>query len=186
MPCLIRWITWAELTSSLGKINAATKNNLGVVMAGCYGIYAIEPIKIANPSPFYFLIGSENEVTAGEIDRVMKKFYKVLFQSGALPIAMREVGEQFLQFHVEKMFCIAFDRYYNHHCIGKGRTARIEGLVTEAMTKLGSNRKHLRTIRKSLKQQVKPDKATFHRFANKFMHGRYRITYEQVVALAKN
>jgi hypothetical protein len=102
-----------------------------------------------------------------------------------LPNAMREVDEQFLQFHVEKMFCIAFSRYYKHHCIGKGRTTRIESLVTEAMTKLDSNRKHLRSIRKSLKQQVKPDKATLHRFANKFMHGRYRITYEQVLAFAK-
>lgn len=176
-------VSWAVLATHLRRINEATTNNLGVVMAGCFGLYAIQPIKITKPSPFYFLIGSDEKVSAGEIDDVMKNFYRVLFQSNSLQTAMNEVDERFKQFHVEKMFCVAFGRYIKQQCIGKGRQARVEkllsGLVENGMPR---NRENLRSSRKKLKQLVKPSKAAFEKFANVFMHGRYAITYEQLYA----
>lgn len=176
-------VTWAELAKCLGKINEVTTNNLGVVMAGCFGLYAIQPIKITKPSPFYFLIGSDEKVSAGEIDDVMKKFYRVLFQSNSLQTAMNEVDERFKQFHVEKMFCVAFGRYIKQQCIGKGRSARVEKLLSELVDNgMPSNRENLRNSRKKLKQLVKPSKAAFEKFAKVFMHGRYAITYEQLYA----
>lgn len=176
-------VSWAALSNALGKINNATKNNLGVVMAGCFGLYAIKPIKISEPSPFYFLIGSENEVTAGEIDEAMKKFYRALFQSSSLENAMKQVDERFKQFHVEKMFCVSFGRYIKQQCIGSGRAARVDKLLSELVKDgMPPNRENLRKTRKKLKQLVKPSKASFEKFANLFMHGRYSITYEQLYA----
>ncbi|GHU36398.1 hypothetical protein AGMMS50256_32940 [Betaproteobacteria bacterium] len=174
-------VSWAELASYLGKINKATKNNLGVVMASCFGLYAIKAIKITEPSPFYFLIGSDEKVLAGEIDSVMKKFYRVLFQSCSLQIAMKEVDEKFKQFHVEKMFCIVFGNYISQQCIGKGRNSRIENLLSE-LVRNGMPRENLRSYRKQLKQLVKSNKADFDKYANLFMHGRYSITYEELYA----
>ncbi|AKU13312.1 hypothetical protein AzCIB_3419 [Azoarcus sp. CIB] len=174
-------VSWVELASCLGKINEATTNNLGVVMAGCFGLYAIQPIKITKPSPFYFLIGSDEKVSAGEIDDVMKKFYRVLFKSNSLQTAMKEVDERFKQFHVEKMFCVAFGRYIKQQCVGQGRSARVEKLLSQLVENgMPRNRENLRNSRKKLKQLVKPSKAAFDKYAKLFMHGRYAITYEQL------
>lgn len=176
-------VSWGELAIRLGKINEATTNNLGVVMAGCFGLYAIQPITITKPSPFYFLIGSDEKVLAGEIDDVMKKFYRVLFQSNSLQIAMKQVDERFKQFHVEKMFCVAFGRYIKQQCIGQGRRARVEKLLSELVENgMPRNRENLRNSRRTLKQLVRPSKAAFDKYAKLFMHGRYAITYEQLYA----
>lgn len=47
-------ITWDELVDCLRDVNKASKNNLGIVMAGCFGLHAIRPIVITKLSPFYF------------------------------------------------------------------------------------------------------------------------------------
>lgn len=176
-------IGWNELTASLGQINNIAKNNLGVVMASCFGLYAISTIDITQPSPYYFLIGSDNEVPAGQIDDLMKNFYKTLFTSNSLNLAMQHVPESFKQFHVEKFFCISFGRYIKHRCIGKGGAARLEALVSSAFERgMPRNRDNLRKLRKSAKKMIKPSKATFDKYANVFMHGRYVITFEQLLA----
>lgn len=176
-------VSWDELVSHLGKINETSKNNLGVVMAACFGLYAIQPIKITKPSPFYFLIGSDERISGGDIDNVMKNFYRVLFQSSSLQTAMKEVDEKFKQFHVEKMFCVAFGRYIKQQCVGKGRRARVEKLLSDLVEKgMPRNRENIRNSRQKIKQLVKPSKILFDRYANLFMHGRYSITYEQLYA----
>lgn len=176
-------ITWEDLSERLRHINKASRNNLGVVMAGCFGLYAIRPITINRPSPFYFLIGSQVEVSAGEIDETMKKFYRALFADGSLKSAMSQLSEKFQQYHVEKMFCISYGRYIKQHCIGKGRMARIEKLLTEVFDNgVLRNRESVRRYRKELKRMVRPNKNSFKMFADIFMHGRYSITYEQVLS----
>ncbi|RRW54962.1 hypothetical protein [Pseudomonas moraviensis] len=174
-------IAWDELVDSFREVNKATKNNLGIVMAGCFGLHAIKPITITKPSPFYFLIGSEGEISAGEIDEAMKSFYRALFQSDSLQTAMGQIDKRFKQFHAEKMFCISFGRYIKQKCIGKGRNARVENLLSELFENgIPRNRESLRRYRKELKQLTRPNKAAFQKFADIFMHGRYAITYEQL------
>lgn len=180
-------VSWGELVAALGKINETTKNNLGVVMAGCFGLYAIRPISITKPSPFYFLIGSDTKISAGQIDEVMKNFYRDLFNSNSLQIAMKQVDEQFKQFHVEKMFCVSFGRYIKQQCMGQGRNNRVEKLLSELVVGgIPNNKESLINSRKALKRLIKPSKATFERFAKVFMHGRYAITYEQLYAFISN
>jgi hypothetical protein len=180
-------VSWIELSACLGKINKISKNNLGVIMAGCFGLYAISSIKITQPTPYYFLIGSDDEVKAGEIDEVMKRFYRVLFQSSSLRLSMEQIEERFKQFHAERFFCISFGRYIKRACLGKGRATRVENLVSGAIERgTPRNRENLRKLRKHAKQSIKPSKATFDRYAKIFMHGRYAITYEQLYAFVVN
>lgn len=181
-------ISWDALVDSLGKINAITRNNLGVVMSGCFGLYAILPIKITKPTPFYFLIGSQEEVSAGEIDEIMKKFYRVLFQSNSLQSAMAQVEERFKQYHSERMFCMVFGRYIKQQCMGNGRSARVGKLLTDFYSESGipRNRENLRSNRKQLKQLTKPSKAVFQRLATVFLHGRHAISYEWLYAVVAN
>lgn len=77
-------ISWPILLTKLREINKNSKNNLGVVMAACFGLYAIKPLRIEEPCPFYFLIGSDAPVPAGYIDDAMKLFYIELNRSNSL------------------------------------------------------------------------------------------------------
>lgn len=115
----------------------------------------------------------------------MKKFYRSLFKSNSLQTAIGQIDERFKQFHAEKMLCVSFARYIKQQCIGKGRTARIEKLLSEVFENgVHRNRESLRRYRKELKQMVKPNKVAFKKFADIFMHGRHAITYEQLLIFA--
>lgn len=178
-------ISWGELITVLRQINTVTKNNLGVVMASCYGLYAITiEIEITEPSPFYFLIGSEEEILSGLIADQMKEFYRQLLLNDSICSAMAQVDEKFKQFHVEKFFCMVMGRYFKRACMGKGAAERVERLVSEAFEQGTSrNRENLQKLRRSYKSAIKPSKATFDKYANIFMHGRYAITYKQFYAV---
>ena len=177
----MEYITAKELLKHFRKINSVTNNNLGIIMSGCHGMHAIRAIEITKPCPFYFLIGSEDEVTAGLIDETMKRFYRALFENDSLQSAMDQIDEKFKQFHAERMFCIAYAGYLKRHCMGAGRTARVEKLLTKVMENgVPRNRENIRRYRKELKSSTKPNLATFRKFADRFMHQRYSITFDQL------
>jgi hypothetical protein len=179
-------VSWTALCHSLRAINILTKNNTGVVMAACHGLYAIKPLTIHDPAPFYFLIGSEGEITAGELDSQMKKFYMSLFATSSLSVAMNEVDKRFQQFHAERFVCIALGRLLKSGCMGHGAKARVERYVTEAV-KSGApvNRESLRKIRKKAKKAVKPSRGLFERYARPFLHGRCNIYYGDFLAFLR-
>ncbi len=177
-------VTWGELSLRFGEINAITKNNLGVVMATCFGIYATSPIKFDQPSPFYFMIGSAENISAGLIDEIMQKFYRELFQSKSLSSAMKQVEYKLEHFHVEEFFCDIFGSFIKESCVGKGRNTRIEGLVTSSIEGgIHPSSINLQLLRKLAKSCTKPPtKETFENWAKIFMHGRHDISYEQFYA----
>jgi hypothetical protein len=176
-------ITWGELCAHFGEINAITKNNLGVVMATCFGIYAASSIMVDQPSPFYFLIGSAVNISAGEIDDIMKKFYRELFQSKSLSFAMKQVEDKLERFQVEEFIYDIFGRFISESCVGKGRRTRIEGLVTSSIEGgIHPNSENLRMLRQLAKSCTKQSKDIFEHFAGIFMHGRYSIEHEKLYA----
>ena len=67
-------IAWGELGAVLAEINRATRNNLGVVLAACFGAYALDAIDIEAPSPFAVLLGPQAQVSAGDVDEAMVPF----------------------------------------------------------------------------------------------------------------
>lgn len=179
-------ITWQELEDELAKINEYTGNNLGVVLATCWGLYALSPLKIANPSPYYFLIGPDKIVAAGYINDQMQKFYKVLFESSSLDAAMATVAQEFKQYHSEQFFHRVFATYLRKACMGRGAARRVERLLSAAIEQgAPNNRETRRRLRRSAKDFVKPSKDSFARRARHFLHGKVPVTYESLFQFVK-
>jgi len=183
------WLNWNQLSEALITINVITKNNLGIVMASCFGFYMISSITIEKPSPFYFLIGSERTVEAGHIDDVMGRFYRKLFDLRSLDDAMTEVQEQFRQFHSERFFCIAFGKYLKKACIGKGASTRSERLLTEVMAsgipKSRENLRKFRRIAKNLITSSENQRNAFIRTAQYFLHGKVPMSFDEFERFVK-
>ena len=179
-------VTWQELEDELARINKNTGNNLGVVLASCWGLYAISPLRIADPTPYYFLIGPDKEVSAGYIENQMKKFYIALFESSSLDNAMSKVEQEFKQYHSEQFFYRVFASYLRKACMGKGASLRAERLVSGAIERgAPNNRETLRILRKSAKNFVKPSKESFNRHARHFLHGKVPVSYELLLQFVK-
>jgi len=172
-------ISWSSLLIMPQKINKNTKNNLGVVMAACFGLNAIKPLQILQPCPFYFLIGADEPVEAGYIDEVMKLFYLELNQKKSLDCAMNKIDPQFEQFHVEKFFLVTFAKYMKNYCMGAGAKQRVENLLTGVVEKgIVHNRVTLRIMRKNAKIFLRSPKRAFNEYSSRFLHGRKSITFE--------
>lgn len=173
-------ISWSQLLPKLQIVNKNSKNNLGVVMAACFGLYAIKPLQIQEPCPFYFLIGSDELVAAGYIDDAMRRFYIELNRSNSLDQAMKKVDAKFKQFHAEKFFYVTFAKYMKRACIGSGAQRRIERLMTEVIEGGAlTNRASLRALRKSAKAFVRSQERAFNEHSSRFLHGRKSVTYEE-------
>jgi len=176
------YVSWQEISDQLVKINSITKNNLGIVMAACFGLYAISPIKLTSKAPFYFLIGASNDVSAGYIDEAMCRFYRKLFDLRSLDDAMTEVDNEFKQFHSERFFCVSFGKYIRRACMGRGAANRVERLVSKVFDSgTPRNRENLRKIRRSAKTFVKSSQRqhdAFARLARNFLHGRVSMSFE--------
>lgn len=180
--------SWDECLSRLTNINMITGNNTGVVMATCYGFYAIMPMAIDNPCPFYFLIGSQDEVPAGVIDDQMKEFYKALYGTGDLDAAMSRLDDRFKQFLAEKFFAMTYGRYLKRKCSGKGLQERRERLISEALDehKLPRTPQNIKAVRSHIKKMAQPSKASFDFFAQRFLHGRTDLNFYDIMKWVKS
>ena len=163
---------WTALEPLLRAINVATKCNLGVVMAVCSGLHAITSVKMHRATPFYFLVGSEDELLQEQIRSEMRAFYRVLLLSSDLDKALQQVPSC-RSYHAEKLLAIALGRFLRQSCMGTGREKRTEYLVTEMKWRLGGfrNREQMRLIRQQAKKRVQGgmSEAAFHQFARTFL-----------------
>jgi len=184
------WISWAEISEQLLSINSITKNNLGVVMASCFGFYAISSITIKRPVPFYFLIGSTTEVSSGYIQENMVGFYRDLFDQRALDDVMAHIESQFQQFHSEKFFCISFGKYFKQKCVGSGASRRVENMITTVFASgVPQSREKLRALRRSAKALVKSSKRQkddFYKVARYFLHGKVSMDFDAFERFVKS
>jgi len=175
-------ISWIEVSEHLLRVNTITENNLGIVMAACFGFYAISSITIRKPAPFYFLIGSTDEVSAGYIQDNMVKFYRSLFDQRSLDDAMTQVEQQFQQFHSERFFCIGFGKYLKQKCAGAGALRRVEGMISSVFASgVPRSRENLRALRRSAKNFVKSSdrqRDAFYKVARFFLHGKVPMDFD--------
>lgn len=181
-------LSWADLVNLLSSINTATKNNTGVVMATCHGFYALTPLTIDHPCPFFFLIGSQEIVPAGVFGKQMKEFYKALFRSGALEPAMAQLDDRFKQFLAEKFFATVWARNLKKHGIGKGLSARREHLVTMALDegRRSGNNLSVKVVRSLVKKLAPLRKETFDAQANRFLHGKSGLNFYDILKFVKS
>lgn len=181
------FIPWGELLKRFLAINKASDNNLGVVMASCYGLLAIMTMKINQPVPFYFLIGTQTEIAAGDLEESMKGFYLEINRTGSLDEATKKLDSQFRQLHCEKFFYETFAKYMKRNCVGAGKRKRIEDVITAALNTgaVQNNRATLRALRKNAKVYFKSEESSFNKIADRFLHGRRSVEYTQFEQFVK-
>lgn len=168
------FVSWDRLIRRLRTINVATKNNLCVVSACCFGFHAIKALQIMKPCPFYMLIAPEREITFGFIEDNVFRFYQDAFT--ALNIVKpyeQHLSAQMRLFHCEKSLAIVLSRYIGNSCMGKGGDLRRERLLTEVLTNgVPNNRANKRMLRKSLKHMTRPTQALLDRLVDTFLLGK--------------
>lgn len=154
-------LPWPLLEPVFRQLNLATGCNLGVVMVVCHGLFALKPVKITRPAPFYFLLGSQDELYSVDIRAEMPEFYRTLCETHDLDRAIARV-RSCKHFIAEHLVVHALGRLIKNALTGKGRAKRIEHAVTLANWQLAAlpreqRREHMRQVRKNAKAASRPD-----------------------------
>ncbi|MFP9117703.1 hypothetical protein ACLI08_07940 [Flavobacterium sp. RNTU_13] len=68
-------VTWEDLSDELRLINTTIGNNLFVTLAVCYGAFLMRMIKLSEPSPFWGILGSFDEINLSDILIRYNEFY---------------------------------------------------------------------------------------------------------------
>lgn len=168
------YFSWVELAECLRRLNTATGNNLCVVGAACFGLRAIMPVKLDQPTPFFLLLAPENEVSVGFLEKNVPAFYRELFHSGSIDRAYScYLSDEFKYFHCEKMLFIVIARYILEGCKGKSGEARRERLLTEVfMQGKEKTEENLKDVRRKIKEELRPNQAFLDRYVKTFLINR--------------
>lgn len=168
------YVSWDVLNSCLQGLNHATGNNLVVIGAACYGLRAIMPIKLDKPAPFFVLLAPEEEVYVGFLEDNLPAFYRDLFAFGSLDSAYNQyLSDKFKYFHCEKMLFIVVAKYIKAGCKGKSAQERRERLLTEVFAQgMEKTEDNLKTVRKKIKEDIRPNQQLLDRYASVFLINR--------------
>jgi len=168
------YVPWAVLSQTLQGLNKATGNNLVVVGAACFGLRAIMPIKLDEPSPFFVLLAPEAEVKVGFLEENIPRFYRDLLASGTLDSAYaRYLSDKFKYFHCEKILFIVIAKYIQAGCKGKSARKRREQLLTDVFSQgMDKLQENMKMVRNKIKQGLKPNQELLDRYARVFLINR--------------
>lgn len=183
-------VTWRELCAHFQSINAATANNLLVILASCFGFHGIEPVSITELTPFFYFIAPEHEVGAGVVEQQLSHFYRALFSNVGLEEAFGHLDRHFRILYTEKLLAIGFVRYLATECRGKGAVNRRERLLSEMKKRRPSL--DISEARKALKSAFKQSGASLDYFKEVFLlsnhpenSNRFPLTVEDCIAMAE-
>lgn len=168
-------VEWDELREVLIEINQACRLNLVIVLAACNGAHLIKVSKKLDRAPFWAIIGPEQEVIAGDIEKDFDGFYQSFFKSLSGDAAMdalnngKSPSERTYHFlSAEGLFAKAYRKYYRSHCIGRGRRERIEYLTTQAMNHPDVNRRGVAWARNKVKKELAFEDTHFEMIRDRF------------------
>lgn len=88
-------VDWPDLYPKLAMINIASKWNLFVTMAACFGSYAMILINPLYPAPFKAIIGSFDEIGERDLYIGYNSFYAELLQSLDFSNALNSLKAEF-------------------------------------------------------------------------------------------
>jgi hypothetical protein len=75
------FIAWEELRDYLAPLNVATRMNLMVSIAACYGVYAIKELLPSARAPFLAALSTDREAHPDELYRGFAAFYRTLLET---------------------------------------------------------------------------------------------------------
>jgi hypothetical protein len=189
-------ITWEELRLLLIQINHACQCNLMIVIAACNGINLIKCCTKLDRAPFYAAIGPETEVKAGKLEQDLQAFYSKFFEHLNGDDAVRalndgrEGSERTYHFRSSSgIFARAYRTYYNDNCIGRGKAARREYLLTKIAENPQAKERGFRWIRQMIKKGLSDEDGYFIEkrdrffFSDKFPENKSRFNFSLSDAL---
>lgn len=89
-------LDWAEIIPLLRSINIASRFNLFLLLATCFGFHLEQAIRPTEAAPVWGFIGPSSKVKAGVIEERFQSFYQTLFRTLNAPMAMEALNQAFL------------------------------------------------------------------------------------------
>lgn len=140
---------WQELGDALRKVNIATRNNLMVTMATCFGGHLLQTLSPLQPAPIYFMLGSMKEEWEGDLLEAYTVFYETLFDTlqigDAYARMRRQCGDStnyFWAINEEDVFYKVYGDYLTFNCTPKA----VEQRAKESIRCEGKNRAKWRNL----------------------------------------
>ncbi len=168
-------IKWEELRTNLININIACRLNLVIVLAACSGAHLIKVATKLDRAPFWAIVGPDENVTAGSIEKKFGAFYTVFFNKlngneamTALNQGKNSQDRKYHFFSAIGLFIKAYNKYHQNHCVGKSKKERIEHLITEALKDPAVREKGIGWAREQIKSQIGNEEKYFCKYVENF------------------
>jgi hypothetical protein len=189
-------LSWLEFKDELTTINEASRLNLLVLLAACEGAHLLHIIQATDRAPVCALIGPNRVVTAGELECAGLTFYKTLFESEDVAIALRAMNKavssekrSFSVFTAEFTLRYVMHHYLKSLCSEEALVARENKAVVGA-ARDGMADHQLPLFRQWFRSYQRDHRAHFEKIRSNFFFydlypenaTRFDLTFEECVA----
>lgn len=159
-------VSWNELEPYFRALNVATKCNLLVVMAACFGVHVSSNISLLDRAPYWGIIAPEKEILPNDILSSLTRFYTQLYTSEESSELLSSLQGSELKFITSEWFFVkAFKYYITEFCNDTALTIRVNNfknkLIAQGLVELPSDK----MIKCALKPQGEEE---FYSFLNHF------------------
>lgn len=179
------YIPWSDLAALIAPVNAATRNNVSVILASCESFKLSEYVDIKLPCPFHFLIAPNQEIEAGTTQDSLLPFYKEVVSTGALDKALTHLDGRFKRFIAGEWFYTQICSFYTYHYSSKHRQEMMSLMIDSEVAKAGySNRQLIRSIRPKVKKFLSDPKEFYLAVERGFFHGQTHVPYADIKKFA--
>lgn len=181
------YIPWPDLAALIAPLNAATRNNISVVLASCHGFTLWKSVDIKTPCPFHFMIAPNQEISAGAIHDSLLPFYKEVISTGELSTALTHLDSKFQRFIAGEWFYSTIASFYTYSYSLKDKEEIMNQIIDNEVARAGySNRQLIRKIRVKTKKFLKDPREFYQALERFFFHGQMLVPYEDMKRFIDN
>lgn len=185
------YLSWSLFGKKLRDINFATKNNLIVTMATCYGLNAYwESLRYDRLCPAWYVMAPQRKAKSGDLSDFFGKFYGVLSNTNNMSEAdslVREVGFVDSVYSSKFILKVLLSHFYSQSG-GRRKQNKIEYFVS-LMKWLSGNKEisAIRRYRDVAKSMTGLNREVFEKIVTDFLMdvGRLGCDWEDVVRFLK-
>ena len=150
-------VSWLDLGSIFRPLNIATKCNVLIVMATCFGAYINSTISLFDRAPFWGVIGAELEIYPDQMLSNLTGFYTKLYNSvnpEELLTSLKSSPSELKFITSEWFFVNAYKSYILEECNENMLNVRAKGVMTK-FSEQGKKPLNIEEIKKRLKPEGK-------------------------------
>lgn len=172
------YISWQDLAILITPVNAATRNNVSVILASCESFKLCESVDIKSPCPFHFMIAPNQKIEAGATQDSLLPFYKEVILTGEFNKALAYLDPKFMYFIAGEWFYTRIASFYSNHYSAKDKQEIMKQMIDAEVAKAGySNRQLIRSIRPKVKKFLSDQKEFYQAVESQFLHGSTNVPY---------